>query len=125
MLRRLIPAVAASILGFASASSAASVWTEHTQIVSVIALEGSNILRVQVSSAFLANPAGCTVGPDTIDLQLDVPNRSLEEQRQLMNAINVAFMTRRNVQFYVRDDLCSTAATSARIRIAVGVRVFN
>lgn len=125
MLSSIVRAVLVATVGLASVATAAPVWTDNARIESIIALEGYGILRIQVNTTTLANPAGCTQGPDGIDLQLDVTNRSPEEQRQLVNAVNLAFMTRRNVQFLVRDDLCSTAGTSARLRIAVGVRVFN
>ena len=104
-------------------SAGASLSTQVTRIPSLIAPEGFDILRIQVQPAFTDNPAGCDVGPDVVDLQLDVPGRSAEEQRQILNAINLAFMTGRNVKFYIRDDLCSTAGSSSRIRVVTGVQV--
>ena len=102
----------AATFGFCSAVSAgAPLSTQVTRIPSLIALEGNDVLRIQVQPAFTDNPAGCDL-VDVVDLQLDVPGRSAEEQRQMLNAINLAFMTGRNVKFYVRDDLCSTVGTS-------------
>jgi hypothetical protein len=79
------------------------------------------------------NPAGCSYLQvafkynenstenltDFVDIQLDSPARSAEEQQQLLNAVLVSFMTSRSVQLYVRDDLCSISGG----RVAVGVVV--
>ena len=124
-MRPVVAGLMATVITFfCSAVSAAAVLSPVTQIVSVYALEGYNILRIQVGNTSF-NPGACDAGIDVIDVQLDVAGRSAEEQRQLLNAINLAFMTQRNVRFYVRDDLCSTAGTSSRLRIAVGVQVLN
>jgi len=111
-------------LSFSSVAAAGSALSPITRIVSVVSLEGLDVLRIGIQS-FGLNPAGCDSGVDVIDVQLDVPGRSAEEQRQLLNAVNLAFMTRRNIRFYIRDDLCSTAGTSSRLRVAVGVQVLN
>jgi hypothetical protein len=117
--------------GFCSAVSAGSLLSPGVgRIASLFAISGYDILRIQYTTDSSAgfksfNPAGCTVGPDVFDVQLDVAGRSDEEQRQLLNAINLAFMTNRNVNFFVRDDLCSTAGTSSQLRIVTGVQVLN
>lgn len=116
-------ALFAATFGYCSAvSAAAALSTSVTRIPSLIAPEGINILRIQVQPAFIDNPAACDL-VDVVDLQLDVPGRSVEEQRQMLNAINLAFMTGRTVKFYLRDDLCSTVGTSSRLRVVVGVQV--
>lgn len=101
------------------------VWSSNTRILSVIALESYDIVRIETDTSALVNPAGCVSGPSFVDVQLDTGGRSAEEQRQILNAINMAFMTGRNVRLLIRDDMCSTAATSSNLRVAVGVRVFN
>jgi len=56
---------------------------------------------------------------DYFDIQLGATSRSAEEQRQLLNAVLVSFMTSRSVQLYVRDNLCS----STNGRVAAGILV--
>lgn len=111
-------------LGLCSAVSAGSQLSPVTRIVSLFAVDGSGVLRIQIQN-FGFNPGACDAGPDVIDVQLDAPGRSAEEQRQLLNAVNLAFMTGRDIRFYLRDDLCSTAGTSSRLRVASGVQVLN
>lgn len=118
--RIVLFAISFSICSAVSAGSTLS--PQVTRIPSLIAIEGTDILRIQVQPALTHNPAGCDL-VDVVDLQLDVPGRSAEEQRQILNAINLAFMTGRNVKFYVRDDLCSTVGSSSRLRIVTGVQV--
>lgn len=119
------------VFGFCSTASAGSVLSPGVgRIASLFTYSGNNILRIQYATDSSTefknhNPAGCTVGPDVFDVQLDVADRSAEEQRQLLNAINLAFMTNRNIKFFVRDDLCSTAGTSSQLRIVTGVQVLN
>lgn len=120
----VLTALIAATFAFCSAASAGSQLSPVTRIVSLYAVNGSGVLRIQIQN-FSFNPGACDAGPDLIDVQLDVPGQSTEEQRQLLNAINLAFMTGRNVKFYLRDDLCSTAGTSSHLRVATGVQVLN
>lgn len=103
-------------------------WSPTTRINSVLVTDSLNIVRLEVlRNDPVFNPAGC-LHLDHIDIQLDAKDRSAEEQRQMLNAVNMAFITRRPVSFYVLDDAtnpasCSTVGTSGSIRIAVGVDV--
>lgn len=120
-IRFVLFVISYSICSVVTAGSSLS--PQVTRIPSLIAPDNSGILRIQVQPTFTHNPAGCDDGPDVVDFQLDVPGRSAEEQRQILNAINLAFMTGRNVKFYISDDLCSTEGTSSRLRVVTGVQV--
>lgn len=118
-------ALITAMWGFCSVAAADPMWSPNVRIVSLVAFEDLDIVRIEVNPRFGLNPGECPSGSNFIDMQLDVRGRSAEEQRQLLNAINTAFITNRVVRFLLRDDLCSTAGTTLGVRIAVGVRVFN
>jgi len=108
-----------------SAASTAAEWSEVTKIVAVTTVDGMKVLRLGISPENVAsNPAGCAVGPTEIDVQLESGDGS-ETQRLLLSAVQLAFLTGRNVQLYLREDRCSTAGTPSRLRVAAGVRVTN
>ena len=98
-----------------------------TRIQSVAVLEDNNLLRLEVLiSNPPSNPASCA-NDVLVDIRLDSPDRSETAQRELLNLVNLAFVTRRFVRLYFLDqddpDNCSTAGTSSSIRVAVGVQV--
>jgi len=115
------------VLIFSGKLYAAS-WSPYTRIDSVQVMDSIGIVRLEVlRNNPVFNPANC-MDLDLIDIQLDAPGRSDAEQRQMLNAINMAFITRRQIAFLILDDAadpasCSTAGTSSSIRIATGVRV--
>ena len=97
-----------------------------TRIESVAVLDGLGVMRINVLvSNPPSNPAGC-LNDNLIDIRLDSPDRTETQQRELMNLINLAFITRRQVRFWLLSaddpDPCSTEATSSSIRVAVGVQ---
>jgi len=113
----------AVILGLSCVASAGTQASDPIKIVGVATVDGLNILRLTVTG-FNTNPAGCDA-VDFVDIQLDAPGRSAEEQRLLVNAANLAFMTNRFVKLYIRDDVCSISGTSFRVRVAGGIAVLN
>lgn len=128
-MRCLIQSVLLSLSLLLIIPAQAASWSPTTRIESVVVLDGLNIVRVEVlPNNPLFNPANCANG-SFIDIQLDAPGRSAEEQRQMLNALNMAFITRRQVAFAILDNpadpaSCSTAGTGSSIRIATGVRVY-
>ena len=111
------------ILGLSCFASAGTQASDPIKIVGVATVDGLNILRLTVTG-FNTNPAGCDA-VDFVDIQLDAPGRSAEEQRLLVNAANLAFMTNRNVRLHIRDDICSISGTTLRLRVASGIAVLN
>jgi hypothetical protein len=107
-----------------SAASTAAEWSEVTKIVAVTTVDGMKVLRLGISPDVASNPAACAVGPSEIDVQVESGDGS-ETQRLLLSAVQLAFLTGRNVQLYLREDRCSTAGTPSRLRVAAGVRVTN
>ena len=69
---------------------------------------------------YIGNGAAAPALYDYFDIQLGAASRSVEEQRQLLNAVLVSFMTSRSVGLNVRDDLCS----SSNGRVVSGIVVF-
>jgi hypothetical protein len=135
-------------LGFFSTASTAAEWSEVTKIVSITAVEGVKVLRLQISPNVGTNPGACDPGTDFIDVRLDSrkshshddrdakadhrsdedrdsEERRSEAHRQLLNAVQLAYLTGRNVRLYLREDRCSTVGTSLRLRVAAGVQVSN
>jgi hypothetical protein len=106
-------------LGICASASAGEQLSPPTKIISVYSFSGANVLKVEVDPSFY-DPAGC--GSEFIDVQLDAPDRSAEEQRELVDSIHAAFLTSRNIYFLIRDDICSQRK-GAKARLAVGVRV--
>jgi len=108
------------------ASLLAAELSAPTRIESVIVRDDLGVVRLEVLvSNPVSNPANCS--NDTyIDIRLDAPNRSAVEQRELLNLINLSFVTRRAVRFYLLDandpDNCSTVAATSTIRVAVGIQ---
>jgi len=97
-----------------------------TRIESVSVLDNLGVVRLEVLvSNPVSNPANCSNGT-FIDVRLDAPNRSAVEQRELLNLINLSFVTRRAVRFFLLDandpDNCSDVGTSSTIRVAVGIQ---
>jgi len=113
----------AAILGLSCVASAGTQVSGPIKITGVDTVDGLNILRLTVTG-FNTNPAGCDTA-DLVDIQLDAPGRSAEEQRLLVNAANLAFMTNRNVRLHIRDDICSISGTTLRLRVASGIAVLN
>ena len=113
----------AAILGLSCVASAGTQVSGPIKITGVATVDGLNILRLTVTF-FNTNPAGCDIA-DFVDIQLDAPGRSAEEQRLLVNAANLAFMTNRFVRLYIRDDICSISGTALRFRVASGIAVLN
>ena len=118
---RLALLVAASL---AVQSAAAVTLSNPTRIESVSIRDDLGVVRVEVLiSNPPSNPAGCS--DDTfIDIRLDA-ERSETELREMLNLLNLAFVSRRQVRFYLLDaddpDPCSSAGSSATIRVAVGL----
>lgn len=118
-----------SVLLLLSGALQAATWSPTTRIDSVQVMDSIGIVRLEVlRNNPVFNPANCT-DLDYVDIQLNTPGRSVEEQRQMLNEINMAFITRRQIAFLMLDDAadpasCSTAGTSNSIRIATGVRVY-
>lgn len=117
--------LSALLLGISSASFAIEL-SNPTRIESVSVRDDLGVVRLEVLvSNPPSNPANCT--NDTfIDIRLDAPNRSATEQRELLNLINLSFVTRRVVRFFLLDandpDNCSDVGTSSTIRVAVGIQ---
>lgn len=107
-----------------SAAAPAAEWSQVTKILNVTTVEGMKVLRLEISPNVTANPAGCDAIA-FIDVQLDADSNSSETQRLLLNAVQLAFLTGRNIKFFVREDRCSTAATPSRLRVTTGVQVSN
>lgn len=126
-MRNLLLALIGTLLLLAGAARAAS-WSPNTRIENVQVMDGVGIVRLLVlRNNPVFNPAGCA-DLDYIDILLDAPDRSAAEQRQMLNAVNMAFIARRQVAFLILDDAgdpasCSSSGTSSSIRIATGVRV--
>ncbi len=133
--------LSALALGSFSVPSAAAEWSQVTKVVSVTAIQGLKVLRLQINPID-SNPGGCDATADFIDVQTDERkdhshdrhsdgDRDSEEQRRseahrlMLNAIQLAYLTGRNIRFLLREDRCSTAGTSLRLRVAVGVQVSN
>jgi hypothetical protein len=125
---RNLPIVLFSVLLMLSGALHAATWSPTTRIDSILVMDSIGIVRMEVlRNNPVFNPANCT-DLDFVDIVLDAPGRSVEEQRQMLNEINMAFITRRQIAFLILDDAadpasCSTAGTSGSIRIATGVRV--
>ena len=117
-----------SVILMLSGALQAATWSPPTRIDSIQVMDSIGIVRLEVlRNNPVFNPANCT-DLDFVDIQLDAPGRSDVEQRQMLNQINMAFITRRQIQFLMLDDAadpasCSTVGTSNSIRIATGTRV--
>jgi hypothetical protein len=95
-----------SLCGFASAGS---VDGGSGRITIMVLAEGDNAIRLGVAfSAPPPNPANCNIVQAGLALQLNAAGRSAEETRVMVNAAQLAFMTNRNVQFKIRNDMCLT-----------------
>lgn len=117
-----------SVILMLSGDLQAATWSPSTRIDSIQVMDSIGIVRLEVlRNNPVFNPANCT-DLDFVDIQLDAPGRSDVEQRQMLNQINMAFITRRQIEFLMLDDAadpasCSTVGTSNSIRIATGTRV--
>ena len=125
---RKLPVAAFNLLLVLSGALHAATWSPPTRIDNIQVMDSIGIVRLEVlRNNPVFNPANCS-DLDFVDIQLDAPGRSDVEQRQLLNQINMAFITRRQIEFLMLDDAadpasCSTVGTSNSIRIATGTRV--
>ncbi len=108
----------ALILSLTCVASADTLLSPVTKIVSVQAVDGLGVLQIRVTPNFPTG-GGCETNEE-LDIQLDAPGRSAEEQRLLLNAVYLAFMTNRNVRLHIRDDICS-----GQLRVVSGIQVLD
>ena len=97
-----------------------------TRIDSVLVLDDLGVIRLEVLTPLtMTDDPGC-LSAGLIDIRLDVPDRSQTEQRQLLNLVNLALVSRRQVRFFLLDvndaDNCSTVGTSSSFRVVVGIQ---
>lgn len=97
-----------------------------TRIDSVLVRDDLGVIRLEVLTPLtISNEPGCLID-NLIDIRLDAENRSETEQRELLNLVNLALVSRRQVRFFLLDnndpDNCSTVGTSSSIRVAVGIQ---
>jgi len=115
----------AAIFTLCGPASAGSVLTAPGKVTALVLFEGDNAMRIGAAIPGPAvNPAGCDTVNAGFALQLDAPGRSAEETRMLLNNAQLAFMTGRPVQLYVRDDLCYTMGGFPH-RVVSGIVVTN
>ncbi len=98
-----------------------------TRIENVTILDDLGIIRLQVlASNPVSNPANCQ-NSTHVDIRLDAPDRTETAQRELLNLVNLAFVSRKSVKLYLLDamdpDPCSDVGTSSTIRVAAGIQV--
>ena len=107
-------------------SSQAVELSTPTRIDSVLVRDDLGVIRLEVLTPLtIPNEPGCLTD-NLIDIRLDAESRSETEQRELLNLINLALVSRRQVRFFLLDnndpDNCSTVGTSSSIRVAVGIQ---
>jgi len=96
------------------------------RIAQLNVMDGLGVQRIWMNDVIGVNPAGCTAtGGRIVDIQLNAPSRSPEEQQLLLNALYLAYMTNRNVRLRISDAICSSAGTSASYPVVVGILVSN
>jgi hypothetical protein len=104
----------------------AASWSGNLFIEEVVVVDDLDVVRMRLSGNH--NPAGCETD-GWVDVRLDVPERTKSQQRQLLDAINLAFITERRVRFFVLDDTdlkpCSSIGTGGSNPVAIGIRVLN
>jgi hypothetical protein len=123
---KLASSILSAALLCASLPAPAVQLSSPTRIDSVLVLDGLGVIRLKVLTPLtMTDDPGC-LSADLIDIRLDEPNRSQTEQRQLLNLVNLALVSRRQVRFFLLDvndaNNCSTAGTSGSIRVAVGIQ---
>ena len=102
-------ALFAAILSVCGFASAGSVDAGYGRINILVSLEGDNAMRLGVTlEGAVINPANCDTANAGFALQLNAPGRSAEETRMLFNNAQLAFMTGRRINVWIRDDLCYT-----------------
>jgi len=128
-LFRLSSFLVAGLLFHASPADAdpvlTSVATKITSIRTVDGLGGWRVSVIPVAGLSNTNPAGCVNShPEWFHIEhLPAAGRTSREHRLFVNAVYLAYMTNRDVQFDVRDLGCSTTGSSLPVRIIVGIWV--
>ena len=124
--------IALAIIFFLGPVAMADVWSTPKTITEVIAIREMGVLRVRVNLSFVhRNPSQCQLAPggEYIDIPLrggtlrDVVGLSPEEIGLMTDAIYLAAIGSRSIDFLVSDQGCSSAMSSFEVPIAVGVRL--
>ena len=118
----LIAVSFAGILGLSGFASAGTILGGPGTVERLVLLEADGAMRIGFNGP-TPNPAGCDVTAG-FALQLNAPGRSAEETRTILNNLQLAFMTRRPVSLYIRDDICYTIE-GFPMRVVSGIIVTN
>ena len=96
------------------------------RVTQLATIDGSDLLRIFLSSGIGVNPANCGRTNSTIvDIQLNISSRSPEEQQLMLNIVYLAYITNRNIRLRISDSICTTEGVSASLPVALAAWVMN